>query len=324
MPLRRVIGVDMGGTKLLAGAVDEGLEVHHRVQRPVAGLDQATLLDTVIDAVDEVRENAGADIEAVGFGIPSLIDQRTGIAVVAINLALADIAFGQVMTERLGMPVFVDNDANVAAIAEHRAGAAAGASEVVLLTIGTGIGGGLILGGRLYRGSVGAGAELGHVVIDMDGPPCQGNCPNRGCVEALASGTALAREAARIASERPDSALGRALTDGRELQGPLVTELAHDGDQAAIDVLALIGQRLGIALASFVNIFNPEVIVIGGGVIAAGELLLEPARAEMLARALPPSRDLVRIVPARFGVEAGMVGAAALALDGLGAVGGVL
>ena len=270
-----------------------------------------------VDAVQEVQDAAGGEVEAVGFGIPSLIDRRTGIAVVAVNLPLADIAFGEVMAERLGLPVFVDNDGNAAAIAEHRAGAARGASEALVMTIGTGIGGGLILRGEPYRGAVGAGAELGHVVIDYNGPPCQGNCPNHGCVETFASGTALAREAHRLAHERPDSGLARAMRDGRELAGPLVTELAHDGDAAALEAIGLIGTRLGVALASLTNIFNPEVIVIGGGVIAAGELLLEPARAEVARRALPPSRDVVRIVAARFGVEAGMIGAAALAFDGL-------
>jgi len=307
----------MGGSKLLAGAVDGGLGVHHRVQRPLLGLDQPTLLDTVQDAVQEAAENAGAEVSAVGFGIPSLIDRRTGISVVAVNLQLDNLPFADVMAERLGLPVFVDNDANMAALAEHRAGAAAGADEAVLMTIGTGIGGGLILGGELYRGSVGAAAELGHMVIEMDGPRCQGNCPNRGCVEALASGTALAREARRIAHEQPASSLARAQAAGLELAGPLVTELAHDGDEAAIEVLRLIGSRLGVAIASYVNIFNPQVVVIGGGVIGAGELLLGPARQQVAERALPPSRDVVRIVAARFGVEAGMLGAAALAIDGL-------
>jgi glucokinase len=321
MPGRRTIGVDMGGTKLLAGAVDIGLEVHHRAQRTLTGLDQSALLDVAVDAVNETRESADGEVVAVGFGIPSLIDQRTGIAVIAVNLPLIDIPFADVMAERLGLPVFVDNDANVATLAEHRAGAAQGASEVLLLTIGTGIGGGLVLRNEVYRGAIGAAGELGHVVIDMDGPPCQGNCPNRGCVESLASGTALAREARRIARERPESGLGRAQRAGRELAGPLVTELAHDGDPAATEVLELIGTRLGVALASLTNIFNPEVIVIGGGVIGAGDLLLEPARAELLRRALPPSRGLVRVVPARFGVEAGMIGAAALAFDGLARTG---
>ena len=186
-----------------------------------------------------------------------------------------------------------------------------------MLTIGTGIGGGLILRGELYRGAIGSGAELGHTVIDLDGPPCQGACPNRGCVEAMASGTALAHEALRVARERPDSGLGRALSAGDELTGPLVTELAFDGDPAAGGVLELIGTRLGVAIATFVNVFNPQVVVIGGGVIAAGELLLGPARATVAERALAPSRDEVKIVGAHFGVEAGMIGAASLAFDGV-------
>jgi glucokinase len=315
--MARTIGVDMGGTKLLAGAVDEGLGVLHRSQRTVAGLDQAALIETAVDAVQEAREAAGGEISAVGFGIPCLMDQRTGIGVVAVNLPLANVPFAAVMTERLGLPVFVDNDGNLAALAEHRAGAARGCSEAVVLTVGTGIGGGLILNGRPYRGSIGSGAELGHVVIDMNGPRCQGNCPNHGCVEALASGTALAREALLMARQRPESGLGRALAEGQEIVGPLVTELAHDGDPAAIEVVELIGRRLGVALASFTNIFNPEVIVIGGGVIAAGDLLLQPAREVVAERALPPSRDEVKIVGAHFGFEAGMIGAAAMAFDGL-------
>jgi glucokinase len=317
MPVRRTIGVDMGGTKLLAGAVDRSFGVHHRAQRTLKDLDQSALVDIAVDAVEEARGAAGGDVAAVGFGIPSLMDHRTGMAVLAINLALPKIPFADIMAERLGLPVFVDNDGNVAALAEHRAGAARGSNEVLMLTIGTGIGGGLILRGRPYRGSLGAAAELGHLVIDMNGPRCQGNCPNRGCIEALASGTALAREALSLARQRPDSGLGRALADGREIAGPLVTELAHDGVATAIEVLELIGTRLGVALASLTNIFNPEVIVIGGGVIAAGELLLAPARAEVARRALPPSRDEVRIVAAGFGVEAGMIGAAALAFDGM-------
>jgi glucokinase len=317
MPARRTIGVDLGGTKLLAGAVDRGLGVHHRAQRTVTGLDQRALLDVAVDAVTEARESAGAEVAAVGFGIPCLIDRRTGTALIGINTPLADIAFADVMTERLGLPVFVDNDGNAAAIAEHRAGAARGASEAVVLTIGTGIGGGLILDGQPYRGAFGAAGELGHIVIDFNGPKCQGNCPNHGCVEAFASGTALAREARRLAAERPESGLARAQRAGRELAGPLVTELAHDGDRAAIEAIELIGSRLGVAVSSLVNIFNPQVVVIGGGVIAAGELLMAPVRAVVAERTLPAVRQGLRIVAARFGVEAGMIGAAALAFDGL-------
>jgi glucokinase len=317
MPPECVIGVDLGGTKLLAGVVDQDLNVHHRVHRPVRGLGQRELLDMAVEAVEEARAATASEVTAVGFGIPCLIDQRRGMATMAVNLPLVDVPFRDLMAERLGLPVEVDNDANVAALAEWRAGAAQGADDVVLLTIGTGIGGGLILDGRPFRGAIGAGVELGHFTIDLDGPRCQGNCPNHGCLETLASGTALAREGRRIAEQQPDSALGRALAEGREVTGALVTELAHDGDAAAIEALALIGTNLGVGIAGYLNVFNPDVVVIGGGVIAAGELLLGPARAEAQRRALPPVFEHARIVPAQFGTEAGLVGAAALAFEGL-------
>jgi len=315
MPPECVIGVDLGGTKLLAGVVDAALNVHHRVHRAVHGLDQRALLDAAVEAVEEARAAAGGEVAAVGFGIPCLIDQRRGMATMAVNLPLRDVPFRDLMAERLGLPVEVDNDANVAALAEWRAGAAQDARDAVVLTIGTGIGGGLILNGAPYRGAIGAGAELGHITIDLDGPPCQGHCPNNGCLETLASGTALAREARRIGAERPDSALGRAHADGREVTGALVTELAHDGDAAALEALTLIGTNLGVGIASFLNVFDPDVVVVGGGVIAAGELLLAPARAEAVRRALPTMSKHAQIVPAQFGTEAGLVGAAALAFE---------
>ncbi len=283
------------------------------------GQDTPALLDTMASAVQELVNTAPGEIGAVGFGIPSLIDRRNGTSLMAVNLPLADVRFGALMAERLDLPVFVDNDGNLAALAEHRAGAGTGVDDMVLIGLGTGISSGLILNGELYRGWIGAGAEIGHMVIDLNGPPCQGNCPNHGCFESLASGTALIREARQIAGEQPATALGRALREGRELDGPLVTELAHDGDPAAGAVLELIGTRLGVAIANVVNIFNPELVVVGGGVMGAGERLLAPARAEMARRALPPLRDSVSVVAAQFAHEAGMVGAAALALDGLAA-----
>jgi glucokinase len=312
-----VVGVDLGGTKALVGAIDADLQVHHRARRDVHRLDQAAVVAAVVDAVGEVREATPIEVEAVGFGIPCLIDQRTGTAVMAVNLPIVDFPLRDVMAERLGLPVFVDNDANVAALAEHRFGAARGTRYSVTLTVGTGIGGGMVLDGRLYHGFAGAGAELGHMVIDIHGPPCQGNCPNHGCLETMASGTALGREARAFAEANPSSTLGRARAAGRELNGQYVTEMAHDGDRDAIELIALIGRRLGVGLANHVNIFNPEVIVIGGGLIAAGDLLLTPAREEMERRALPFPRDLVRVVPAHFGGDAGLIGAAALAFDGL-------
>ena len=319
MPARLVIGVDIGGTKLAAAVVDEQLRIHQRLQRSMRGQDTPALLDTIAGAVQELIGMAAGEVVAAGFGIPSLIDRRSGTSVMAVNLPLAGVRFGALMSERLDLPVFVDNDGNLAALAEHRAGAGTGVEHMVFIGLGTGISGGLILNGELYRGSVGAGAELGHMVIDCNGPPCQGNCPNHGCFEALASGTALGREAVAAAQRHPDSALGGALRAGRAVEGPLVTELAHDGDAAARAVIELIGTRVGVAIASLVNVFNPELVVVGGGVMGAGEMLLAPARAELQRRALPPSRDLVQVVPAAYAHEAGMVGAAALALDGLAA-----
>jgi glucokinase len=315
---RGVIGVDLGGTKLLAGAVDADLGIHHRTNRPVYGLDQDGLVQMVADAVQEIRTAVGGGIEAVGFGIPCTFDSRTGRAVQAANAPILDMLFHEVMSERLELPVIVDNDANCAALCEARVGVGAGCSELVLLTIGTGIGGGLVLGGEVYRGWIGGGAEMGHMVVEMDGPPCQSNCPNYGCLETVCSGTALVRLASVAVARRPDTALGHALEEGRELTGPLITQLAQDGDPVASDAIALIGHRLGVGLVSLVNIFNPQMVVIGGGVSAAGELLLEPARAMVRERALAPNRDVVRIEAAAFGAEAGMVGAALAAREGIG------
>jgi glucokinase len=216
------------------------------------------------------------------------------------------------MTKQLGLPVYMDNDANVAALAEFLFGAGRGSRNVVMLTIGTGIGGGLILDGEIYRGSIGAGAELGHIVVQEDGPPCQGNCPNHGCVETLASGTAIAREGRAAAEREPNSALGKALAQG-PIVGKTVTDLAMKGDALAGEVVAEAGKHLGVALASLANIFDPDVIVVGGGVSVVGDLLLDPAREELQSRALPPMNK-VPVQLAQLGPEAGMIGAAAMAL----------
>jgi len=309
-----VIGIDTGGTKLLGGVVDEALAVRDRVHRLWRGGGRREVLDLIVDAVEEARA-AAPDAAAVGFGIPALVDSETGRAGFSVHLPLEGVSFRELMEERLGMPVYVDNDSNVALLAEHRGGAARGTLHAAMLTLGTGIGGGLILGGRLYRGAHGGAAELGHIVVDMNGPPCQGDCPGRGCLEVMASGSAIGREGAAAAEREPESALGKELRAGREITGALVTELAHDGDETAREVLSIIGERLGVGITIIVNAFNPEVVVVGGGAIAAGELLLEPARRVVSERALPPSRDQVRIVPAHFGDEAGMVGAAIMALE---------
>jgi glucokinase len=316
MPPRRVIGIDAGGTKLLGGVVDEDLVVHHRVHRTWRGGDRAETLDIFVESVEEVRA-AAPDVAAVGFGIPALVEWETGVSRWSTHLPLADVRFRDVMSERLGLPVVVDNDANAALLAEARSGAARGVSHAVLVALGTGIGSGLLLDGRIYRGSRGLGAEIGHMVIDLHGPDCQGDCPGRGCLEVMASGSTIGREGRAAAAAHPESALGRRMAAEQEITGGIVTELAHAGDAAAASVLAQIGRRLGYGLVGVVNVFNPELIVIGGGAIAAGELLLGPAREVVSERALPPVREMVSIVPAEFGDESGMLGAALLALDSL-------
>ena len=188
---------------------------------------------------------------------------------------------------------------------------------MVMLTLGTGVGGGLILDGRLYRGAVGAAGELGHITIDVDGPPCQGSCPGRGHLEALASGTAADALAERLARERPEGDLGRAAAAGRPVDARLAVELAAEGRGDAREVLEQVGSLLGAGIASFVNVFNPEVVVLGGGFARAGDLLFEPARRVVAERALTPARELVRIVPALLGVEAGLIGAGLVGFEAL-------
>jgi glucokinase len=310
-----VIGLDAGGTKLLAGALAGDDVLQHRVYRRWGGGDQDEVLATMVEAVDEVRTAVG-DVDAVGFGIPSLVDAASGASVSSVHLPLDGVPFRELMRARLGLPVFVDNDVNLAALAEQRIGAARGADVVVMLTVGTGIGGAIVLGGKVFRGADGAAGELGHVTVDIDGPPCQGACPNRGCLEALASGTAIGREGELVAHELPSSALGRAVAQGVPLTGELVTDLALRGDLEAQGVLELIGRRLGAGLVGIVNTFNPEVVVIGGGASRAGDLLLEPARRVVAECALRPSRDTARIAVAELGEDAGAIGAAMFARSG--------
>lgn len=313
------IGVDLGGTKMLVGVLS-GTEPLYEQREASTGQTEDELVELLVREVTEARD-ARPDVAAVGLGIPATIDHDKGVAVSAVNLPLSDLAIREIVSERVGLPVFVDNDGNVAALAEYLYGAAQGKPHMVMLTVGTGIGGGLILGGEIYRGSTGAGAELGHVVIQADGPPCQGNCPNHGCVESLASGTALGREGRAAAESAPDSALGKVLAEGGEIDGKAVTEAALAGDELAIGVFDLIGGRLGVACSSFANVFQPNAIVVGGGVIAAGDLLLEPARREVSQRALRPMNE-TPILEATLGNDAGMIGAAAMArreLAGAGA-----
>ena len=250
---------------------------------------QEDLLAGIVSMVQDLIVRAPQPVAAVGFGIPSMIDQKHGRAVMSVNVPLADFDFVDYMSGELGLPVFIDNDANVAALAEVRAGAAKGAREVIMITMGTGIGGGIIIDGQVYRGSTGSAAELGHMVIDANGPRCQGACENYGCFETMASGTALKRYAAEAAAAEPDSALAKPLAAGEEAR----RRPGHIAWPARATpppgVYEKIGFYTGVGITSLVNIFNPEVFVIGGGLIQAGELILGPAR-KMLHETRPAAR----------------------------------
>jgi glucokinase len=298
------LGVDVGGTKILAGVVDREGVVDRLDERPTPTASQDELLAELDDVVDGLL---GEDVAAIGFGIPSTIDQRTGRAISSVRVPLVNVDFRDRMAERFHVPVAIDNDGNAAAIAEWQLGAGRGASDVVVITLGTGIGGGLILAGRPYRGSIGAGAELGHIVLDYGGAPCGGGCSGRGHFEAFAAGSA--------ADEFAVKRFGRGST------GKALVEAAQAGDEGARDDLARLGRHLGAGIASLVNIFNPEVLVIGGSFAAAGDLILEPARETLAIEGLAPMRDLVRLEWAQLGREAGMIGAALVGFEALDAGG---
>jgi glucokinase len=308
------IAVDLGGTKTLVGVVDREGVVVRRLVAPTAGVSRDSLLDQLATMIEEVRDER---VAAIGVGIPSTIDQEAGRAVFSVNIPLAGVDLRDWLVDRVGLPAAIENDGNAAALAEHRFGAGRGSKHMIMLTLGTGIGGGLILDGRPYRGSMGAGAELGHTTVDAEGPRCQGYCSGVGHLEGLASGSAADALAKRLASERPAGDLGRARAAGREVDARLAVELAMVDDGDGREVIETVARYLGLAIAGFVNVFNPELVVIGGGFGRAGEVLLEPIRRATYENALSPQRDLVRIVPAALGVEAGVIGAALVGFEAL-------
>jgi glucokinase len=287
----RVIAVDLGGTKILAGLVDAEGNVDHTTEDPTPVASQAELLAALERSVAALRT---PETVAVGFGVPARVDPRTGYVLGAVNIPLGELPFAQELERRVGLPVGVVNDAGAAALAELRFGAGRGLEDLVLLTLGTGVGGGVVLGGRLYRGW----AELGHMVIVEDGEPCQGACHGRGHVEAYCSGTAATRIAERVL-------------------GPGAT--AYDLVAHRHPALAEIGRHLGTAIGSLVNVFAPQVVVIGGGFgVAAFEALLDAAGPQFRREALSPDGPDTRVVPAALGPEAGLVGAALVAFEALG------
>jgi glucokinase len=294
---QHVIGVDLGGTKILAGIVhrDGRVERHRETLTPQTSQDH--LLTGLDAAVEELLTD---DTAALGFGLPSPIDQRNGRAMQAVNIPLGDIDFRSRMTERFGLPVGIENDANAAAYAEFHFGAARDVQSMAMLTLGTGCGGGAVIDGQLYRGW----AEFGHMVIEYDGLPCQGSCTGRGHLEPYVTGTA----ATKLAQEE----FGPAVDAHR------LVRLADEGESRAVEILDGIGRRLGAGIGTLVNIFNPELVVIGGGFAAAGDFILDPAREIVRREALGRAGYRLKIVRAELGTAAGLIGAGLVAFDKLG------
>jgi glucokinase len=289
----------------------DGTVVERMPTVPTPPEDPTATLTALIRVINELRERH-PDVEAIGVGAAGLVEWPRGYIRWAPNNVYQALPLRELLHEATGLPVVVDNDANTAAWAEARLGA--GASYMAFLTIGTGLGGGLILGGQLYRGTTGIGAEVGHIAVDPDGP-YECGCGNVGCLEAVASGTALGRYG-REAAAGQDSLLAELAGGAANVTGETVFKAAQAGDETACSLFARLGRWLGIGIASLVNLFDFELIVIGGGVAAAGDLLLVPARSSfeqfVFARAY---RQLPSIAFARLGSEAGWVGSAILALD---------
>jgi glucokinase len=313
-----VIGVDLGGTKVIAAPLEEGRLGESSIERTELSGAEA-LIAQIARLVEGVK---GDRLDAVGIGVPSIVEWKTGRVISSVNVPLADLPLREVLGRRLGVPVFVDNDANVAALAEaHDSELRLVAHNLVMLTVGTGVGGGIVIGGRIFRGATGGAGELGHTLVGLDisrSVPAPGErFPQPGSLEDVASGHALDHLAEVCASQHVDSALGRLQAEGKEVLGPEAVEAAQAGDEAAARVVSLWGERVGVGIANAINTFDPDEVVIGGGAARAGELLLEPARRVASEYVLPGLRGTAGIRLAWHGVRAGMFGAALLAAQEL-------
>jgi glucokinase len=281
----------------------------HAAEHPTVTASADALLDGVEHVVRSVAAAAG-EPEAIGVGVPSQIDFATGTVETSVNIPLTGVPLREELGRRFGVPVFVDNDANCAALAEAHI---VGESHLVMITLGTGVGGGVVIDGLTFRGAHGLGAELGHIAVNPDGPPCPGNCPNRGCLEAYCSGQALERDATELAKDKPDSQLATRIGPDGKVSGREVVAAADDGDPDALLLMENFARMLGVGIANYVNVFEPARLAIGGGLSRASHLFLERAIREAEARALPALWKRVSVELAEGGADAGVIGAGLLA-----------
>ena len=309
---RQAIGLDVGGTKIAVARVGADGSILAQARAPSPATQPARILDAMVELARGVMTS---EVEAVGIGAAGLVDSTTGTLTFAPNLALRGVGLVEHINGSLGLPAIADNDATAAAWGEYRFGAGRGYRDLLLVTVGTGIGGGIVTDGQIYRGAHGFAGEIGHIIVEPGGPVC--GCGNRGCWEQVASGHAIQR-AGRDAAERyPHSGIAR-LAEGvpARVTGSIVTLAAQGGDDTARAILAKVGRRLGEGIAGLVNVLDPAIVVVGGGVVEAGELLLDPARKAFSGTVEAPEfRPSVLLVPAELGNDAGVVGAAALALE---------
>jgi glucokinase len=312
-----VIGVDLGGTKVALARLN-GNQLGESVLEPTQGSDSKAVVEQLARMIEAARSD---ELKGVGIGVPSIVEFDTGRVISSANIPLRDIPLRDVLGRRIGVPVFVDNDATVAALAEaHDDDLKMIARDLVMITVGTGVGGGLVLGGRIYRGATGGAGELGHTIIGarLDGHVDQPErFPQKGSLEYAAAGHALDRLATDCAAEHPESALAAMRDKDGAVTGEQAVRAARDGDQVAAATVEMWAERLGLGIANAINTFDPEEVVIGGGAARAGDLLLEPARRIAAGFVLPGLGSRTRIRLARHGVRAGVLGAALLALHEL-------
>ncbi len=309
---------DLGATNTQVALIDASGKISLDARRPTDVRSAKSVVEGVVALAAELLDAAGLppnELGGFGIGVAGMVEAKTGKVVFAPNLPLRNTPLRKMLLDEFRVPVLVDNDAAMAVLGESRFGAGGGVKDMVMITVGTGIGGGILIDGKLYRGATGCAAEIGHMVLNMDGPVCK--CGHKGCFESLASGRAIATRAREAIGKAGGKSLIMKLADGdiKTVSGELVAQAAAQGDKTAVGVMEETGKIIGVGLVNLVNIFNPQMVILGGGVMEGDTILLKTAMAMVKKCALIPNREAVKIVPAKLGNKAGLLGAAAMIMD---------